>query len=332
MASLPNNIFQIASQRFLYNIDLIEKRYVNKRPSGLELDVNSGKIIQVVDSKRPRLTAKEAKEKMKKSFLAPASLFGNSSLCSPFVHDMTTSRPIKKRVLKHNRRFEQKNADGYDYTSVLFNNVNDNEDSEDDKDAETREERELFDLDDIFDDDADDEEEEEGGVEDELSESEEEEEKNENNQEFEDELDKEKEYEEEPFEIPEEEAEKEGISYKDVKITRALIERLTPKAARGKKVESTSFNPPSISETPKTSRKEKYTATASKKDIPQSTPVRASKNSAKASSAKSTTKTETPGVPKKTAAEEAASKKDDLLVEGKRTRKSTQNLIDFDYM
>uniref|UniRef100_A0A914YL96 Uncharacterized protein n=1 Tax=Panagrolaimus superbus TaxID=310955 RepID=A0A914YL96_9BILA len=102
-SSLPNDILRQASQRFLYNIDLIEKRFANKRPSGLELDVDTGKIIQVVDAKRPRLTVEEAKEKMKTSFLAPPSFFGNSSLCSPFVHDMTTSRSTKKRVLKHNR-------------------------------------------------------------------------------------------------------------------------------------------------------------------------------------------------------------------------------------
>ena len=43
-SSLPDDIFHTASQRFLYNIDLIAKRYANKRPLGLELDVNSGKV------------------------------------------------------------------------------------------------------------------------------------------------------------------------------------------------------------------------------------------------------------------------------------------------
>uniref|UniRef100_A0AC34GXY0 Uncharacterized protein n=1 Tax=Panagrolaimus sp. ES5 TaxID=591445 RepID=A0AC34GXY0_9BILA len=305
-SSLPSDILRTASQRFLYNIDLIEKRYANKRPSGLELDVDSGKIIQVVDAKRPRLTAEEAKEKMKKSFLAPPSLFGNSSLCSPFVHDMTTSRETKKRVLKHNRRFKEQLDDGFDCTSTLFNDENDNNQaSEDDGDAENREEEELFDLDDILDDDdndADDEEEEYGDIEEELSESEEEDIglEDEQNQELEDELDNEKEA-EETFEIPEEEAEKEGNSYKNLKITRALIQRLTPKVSRGKKAaKSTSFKKRNslIDQTPKTStKKEKDNAAASKKDVVQSTPIRSSKK--KAVFAKSTPATKTPTVTKK---------------------------------
>uniref|UniRef100_A0AC35FD83 Uncharacterized protein n=1 Tax=Panagrolaimus sp. PS1159 TaxID=55785 RepID=A0AC35FD83_9BILA len=239
--SIPNDIFQNAFQRFSYNIDLIEKRYKNKRPSGLEMDF--------IDAKRPRLTVEEAKEKMKKSFLAPSSLLGNSSLCSPFVSDMTVSKETKLRVLKHNKRFKNLVNKGTDFSTFLNDeNGNSDEPCEYNENDDNREEEELFNLDDIIDDgddegaeDDDDESkndvEEETLVDNELSEDDDDVgPSDEQDKELEDELDKEKENEEFPFEEPEEEAAKEENTYKNLKVTRALIQRLTPKVSRMKNI------------------------------------------------------------------------------------------------